>query len=469
LRRAAEDSQRYEVEYRLRRTDGNYAWVLDRGEPRHDEAGRLEGYVGVCTDLTERRKTEAAFKAAVWASELGLWSWEVSTDTITLSKEYKAQLGYGDDEMEETFEAWRMRLHPDDRAYALQGLRKAVASNVLLFEAEYRMCHKDGSWRHILSRAQIQREPEGKVLRLLGGQLDVTEFRRAQEALRTHRDELEGLVEERTAQLSAAKDAAERANRAKSEFLANMSHELRTPMHAILSFSRMGFEKISDGAVQLPKLRQYFGRIDQSGQRLLVLLNDLLDLSKLEAGGMTYELATNNLQSVAQSVIVELEAYARERKVRVQLEPAHEPATALCDAVRIGQVVRNLLSNAIKFTPPFKSISIRVTAGELTDERPDGRQPTQPAVLITVSDQGIGIPESELALVFDKFTQSSKTKTGAGGTGLGLAICQEIVAQHHGRIWAANNASGGADFMVLLPRGQSSLRAPELKQREQAA
>ena len=123
----------------------------------------------------------------------------------------------------------------------------------------------------------------------------------------------------------------------------------------------------------------------------------------------------------------------------------------MADAARIGQVVRNLLSNAVKFTQDGRIIHVRVEAGTL----PDGR----PAVVIGVSDEGIGIPPDELHTVFDKFVQSSRTRTGAGGTGLGLAICREIVEAHHGRITARNNAAGGADFIVELPSGLEPARA----------
>jgi PAS domain S-box-containing protein len=153
--------------------------VLDRGELRLDEAGRLEGYVSVCTNLTERREAEAALRAAVWAAELGLWSWEVATDAVVLAKEYKAQLGYTEREMADSFAAWQALLHPEDKERTVAALRAGAASDALLFEAEYRMRHKDGSWRHILSRAQIQRDAQGRALRLLGGHLDVTEFRQA--------------------------------------------------------------------------------------------------------------------------------------------------------------------------------------------------------------------------------------------------------------------------------------------------
>jgi PAS domain S-box-containing protein len=448
LHRAANERQRYAMEYRLQRAGGGYSWVLDRGEARRTADDRLEGYVSACIDLTERKEAEAALRAVVWAADLGVWCWEIGSDSMTLSAELKAQLGYGDDEIANTFAAWQSLLHPDDALRSVTALRESPAAGGQLFEAEYRMRHRDGRWRHMLSRAQIQRDAQGNAQRLLGGHLDVTEFRHAQEALRSHSVELERVVEERTTELVTAKEAAEQANRAKSEFLTNMSHELRTPMHAILSFSEMGMKR-SGSDPHLARLHQYYDRIFTSGRRLLLLLNDLLDLSKLEAGQMQYSFETHDLRDIVRSVMNELEAYARERQVRLEIAPAALDTHLTCDEVRIAQVVHNLLSNAIKFTPSGKSVRVCFADATLTCA---GRE--QAAVQIIVSDEGIGIPTDELTLVFEKFSQGSKTKSGAGGTGLGLAISREIVTQHGGRIWAANNPSGGADLVVLLPREQ---------------
>lgn len=309
-----------------------------------------------------------------------------------------------------------------------------------------------------LRSARAWSEHEIATLRKVGDALQIAvrsarinkERARAEEELRQHRDNLQQLVQERTLEAVRAKEVAEHANLAKSEFLANMSHELRTPMHAILSFAQLGVDRAKRGAQALPKIQQYMERIRDSGQRLLKLLNDLLDLSKLEAGRMNYDFAEHRVKDIIQEAIMELAPLARERGVKVTSAYEEDGLTACCDAARMGQVLRNLLSNALKFTPAGKGVRVEAARTLVPLGRRSGDSPVCEGIEIRVVDEGLGIPEGELELIFDKFVQSSKTKSGAGGTGLGLAICREIVTQHGGFIHAAHNAGGGAQFTFSI-------------------
>ncbi len=290
---------------------------------------------------------------------------------------------------------------------------------------------------------------DGKPEQYIAIRSDITERKRAETDLLKHRDHLQTMILEQTRDLRLAKDAAERANQAKSEFLANMSHELRTPMHAILSFSELGESRISTAPPD--KLQGYFQRIHSSGARLLDLLNDLLDLSKLEAGKMTLDLQPHSLFKLAEESVTEFGVLATAQQLRLTLEPCPFDTTTQVDAKRFGQVVRNLLSNAIKFTPAGGTVTVHFEAATLPRGRRAGDRGLEPAIALEVCDSGVGIPETELESVFDKFVQSSKTKNSAGGTGLGLAICKEMVEAHRGTIMARNNPEGGSTFTVTLP------------------
>lgn len=302
-----------------------------------------------------------------------------------------------------------------------------------------------------------------ELLNLVSEQLaSAIERKRAENDLRKAHDELEKRVKQRTLELAKtneelqaeiavrkqteeklifAKQHAERANMAKSEFLANMSHELRTPMHHILNYTRMGLERI--GKTGNEKLAHYLSQSNSSGRRLMRLLDDLLDISRLESGKMTFEMKKTDVAEIAMSVINQLKFSLNEKQQIIEVVDEGIDTVVLCDAYRIEQVFQNLLTNAIKFTPEGRKMTVLF---EKSQQFSGGEH-----LKVSVKDQGIGIPDDELHSIFDKFTQSSKTKTGAGGTGLGLAICQEIIKGHKGFIFARENPEGGTIVTFSIP------------------
>ncbi len=310
---------------------------------------------------------------------------------------------------------------PDERerlvAYANMRRRGEEAPTVY----EYRGLHKDGSLIWLDNRVISVEWSGGQAIQTTI--YDISERKRAEVALQE------------------AKEVAETANRAKSAFLANMSHELRTPLHVMLSCAGFGLKRFDTESPD--KLRAYFQQIHQNGETLLALLNDLLDLAKLEAGKMVFNFEPHELAPLLCVATEHVQPLLSQHQLTLRYVPLARPQKAILDPDRIMQVLRNLLSNAIKFSPTHGAITISL-AQHGTD------------MVIAVRDQGMGIPEAELDAIFDKFVQSSHTVNGSGGTGLGLAICHEIVTAHGGRIWAENGLEGGAVVTFTIPLAHSS-------------
>ncbi|MBL4622871.1 MAG: HAMP domain-containing histidine kinase, partial [Immundisolibacteraceae bacterium] len=265
---------------------------------------------------------------------------------------------------------------------------------------------------------------------------DVTAQHLAAEELRVHRDQLEELVGQKTDHLVHALELAETANRAKSRFLANISHELRTPLHAVLSYAEFGESKALDSEPE--KLQQYFNRIHSSGKRLLLLLNDLLDLSQLEAGQLVLRPGQNNIQLLVEKVIDDLQLKIGDHQITINTTALKKTPIVICDFDRLCQVVSHLVSNALQFSADHAPVEISLSQ--------DTKQ-----TLVLIRDHGVGLIEAEIASLFTPFTESSRTRSEAGGTGLGLAISKQIIDMHKGTINGFNNRDGGATFYFTLP------------------
>lgn len=252
---------------------------------------------------------------------------------------------------------------------------------------------------------------------------------------------LETRVEQRTKQLEEEKIRAEAANMAKTEFLRNMSHEFRTPLHGMLSFASYGVSESMDGDRE--KLHRYFTRIVQVTERLTKLVEGILTLSWLESGREVFNLKENDLVKTINAALDETKKLAESKGIRLILKKPKFKTTATFDRDRIIQVVINILGNAIKFTPENKKVVIDIN--EIAENRIKYFE-------VNIKDEGSGIPEDELELIFEKFTQSTRTKTGAGGTGLGLSIAAGIIEGHKGKIFARNNAKVGSTFTFIIPK-----------------
>ena len=417
-------------------------------------AGEPAGLIWII-DISKKTETERALKAneeqlrfVLEGSGDGIWDWHLDSNETRYSERSYYLIGRTAFHKDLKPENWMQSLvHPDDRAGYINALQELIKTGRQINE-EFRMKHTNGEYRWFNSRAMPIYNDDGRVIRVSGIFRDITDVKNTEAEMKQHRDHLQILVDQQTAELRQALTVAENANKAKSEFLANVSHELRTPMHSILGFSDVGIKRLQSSP--LKKLGYYFDRINTSGQRLLNLLNDLLDLSKLEARKTELNLKPTEIRPITIAMVDELESIIDNKNLTVSVESPKFITVALIDPEKIAQVLNNLLSNAIKFTPDGKAINVSFST-KIIPGKMDQTTAPQHLLVTHISDEGIGLPAAEMTSVFDKFIQSSKTKTSAGGTGLGLSICKEIIDLHHGSIWAENNSSGGAIFSFDLP------------------
>ncbi|TXI19167.1 MAG: PAS domain-containing sensor histidine kinase [Roseateles sp.] len=286
---------------------------------------------------------------------------------------------------------------------------------------------RDGRRRDLYISKSTFPDASGRPMGIVVSFMDISEFREAERATR------------------AARDAALATSQAKSEFIANVSHELRTPLQSILGFSELG--RARTGAQQ-PRLSDMFNDIHRAGQRMLGLVNDLLDLSKIEQANDPLQPERQDLRPLLREVVAELQPLLDARRLRLECRLGGAQIVALVDAPRMQQVLRNVLANAIKFSPEGGPIEV------------SARYDDQQHICLEVADRGPGIPEAELDSVFEAFVQSSATKDGSGGTGLGLAICRRIMNAHGGRIWASNREGGGSVLHLQLPAAHFGDTAP---------
>ena len=269
------------------------------------------------------------------------------------------------------------------------------------------------------------------------------------EQLKVNQDTLEERVLEKTAELIVAKELAENANHAKSEFLANMSHELRTPMHGILGYAQLGVSAVEDKEGKDNKLFKYFNNIELSGERLLALLDNLLDLSELENEILELHYSNFALNNIVESVLNDAKAMLNEKQLRFDFEKLAKDMNLRADKDKIKQVIFNLIKNAIQYSDNNEKIVVCIDDANLMD---DITKKSAPAILLSVKDKGVEIPSDELTTIFENFVQSSRTDTKAGGTGLGLAIAKKIIDKHHGKIWVESSVDEGTIFSFILPK-----------------
>jgi PAS domain S-box-containing protein len=435
----------YEIEHRLRRHDGEWRHMLARAVPILEADGTIREWVGLHADVTEARRTERALResrqrlrAALLASRTGTYRWDMQSNVLEMDEGFERliglQPGQGRQAVEEAVSAF---VHPDDRERIGAEVAR-ISKEGGAVDLEYRIIRlDDGEVRWISSKGETTTGSEGRPLHMIGAAVDVTERRRFEE------------------DLLSAKEAAEEANRAKSQFIANMSHELRTPLTAVIGYTELIEEEIIDlGERVAESLIVDIRKIRGSARHLLDLINDVLDLSKVEAGKMEVDPEEFDAGALVTDVADTVQSLVSKKVNELVLEmPSDGLGMMYSDAVKLRQCLFNLLSNAAKFTERGK---ITFAVRRLPSDAADGGDRLE----FRVSDTGIGMTEEQLARLFRRFTQAdSSTTRRFGGTGLGLALTKALSHLLGGDIRAESEPGKGSTFTITVPADIRAVRA----------
>ncbi|HEY9648611.1 MAG TPA: PAS domain S-box protein, partial [Chroococcidiopsis sp.] len=439
-------------EYRFLDRDGTWRWISETAACRRDAANQSWIVTIVSHDISDRKRSEeklryseAALAKAQSIAQMGSWEFDPITQHITWSEELFRIYGLDPSQPVPDYPDFLQLLPPSDRQRMQECVYQALTAGQS-YEIEHQFFRADGMIGWIFGRGEVLRDDQGQVIKLFGTGQDIT--------ARKH-IELE---------LQQSKEAAEAANRSKSLFLANISHELRTPLNAILGFAElMSF----DPALSADQ-RENLNIIRRSGDHLLTLINDVLDLSKIEAGRMILEervvvVATllSDLQQLFQP-----QASDRDIQLSFQISPSVPPAVIL-DERKLRQILINLLGNALKFTPQGR-VTVRLSTvpvakratldPSLATSSPVASspvasppQPESVQLLWEIEDTGVGIAPNELDSIFEAFAQAQAGRQTEQGTGLGLAISQRFARLMGGNLSVRSTVGQGSTFTLHLP------------------
>lgn len=392
----------------------------------------------------ERQQTEQALRIsesrlseAQRITKIGSWEFTAATNSFYFSDQAYKISGIQNG-TPVTVELFLSQLHPEDREPTLEAWRSALTGEPL--NIEFRIVTSEGL-KYANSQCYVVNDNTGKLERVVGTLQDITDRKLADQ------------------EILKAREIADNSIKVREVFLANMSHEIRTPMNAILGFTELLYETTLSG-----EQRRYIDAIHFSGENLLVVINDILDLSKIRSGKLSIEKYDFDLYSLAANVIAVMSAKAREKSLQLTYKiDQNVPRTVKGDPVRLNQVLTNLISNAIKFTQKG-SVTLAISS------MPSGNQNV--LIEFNVTDTGIGIPEKMYAAIFDSFVQASDDTTRKyGGTGLGLTIVKSLVELQDGEISLTSQPGSGSSFLVKIPfehagQVEESAHSPSLPQNE---
>lgn len=386
------------------------------------------------------RKSEKGLAEAQHIAQIGSWELDLLTDTLYWSDEIFSIFEIDQAQFGASYEALLRIIHPEDRDAVNTAYTRSLESRKP-YNITHRLLMSDGRIKYVLECCETFYATDGKPMRSVGTVQDITERILIESELERYRQHLETLVEERTADLSDAKELAEAANHAKSVFLANMSHELRTPLNAILGFSSLLRKEIQLSPAQHYKL----DIINRSGEQLLSLINDVLEMAKIESGRVQLENAAFDLGGMVRDVIDMIEIKAKEKGLQLLIDQSSLfPRFIKGDEDRLRQVLINLVGNAVKFTQQG-GVTVRLGT----------RDNTISHLIIEIEDSGPGIALEDQQRLFQPFLQLGKQVAINTGTGLGLAIADQYVQLMGGRISLKSSPGTGSLFRVDLPLNEA--------------
>lgn len=447
---------------RIRAVENQYIDLDFSMQPFRDASGKVTLLVPSSIVITERKKAERALQEsevrlsmALDAAHMGTFDWDVPNNHITWSRWHEELWGFKPGEFEGTYEAFSARVYPDD-LHAIEIVIARCIAEREPYQGEFRVMWADKSTHWIAARGEFTFSADGQPQRMRGVVMEITERKQAEAALLEAKQDMERKVVERTAELQAtqlelhAKNQelieqnrqVEQTSRLKSEFLANMSHELRTPLNAIIGFS----ELMHDGKVGkvAENHKEYLGDVLTSAQHLLQLINDVLDLAKVESGKMTFYYAPMDLDKLIGEVCLVLRALMSRTHIKTTVEVEAGLDAVQVDSAKLKQVLYNYLSNAIKFSPEGGQVQVRA------------RRVGQDAYRIEVEDQGIGIRPEDIPRLFTEFQQLDISPSKKyQGTGLGLALTKRIIEAQGGQVGVTSTSGKGSVFYAVLPLSYS--------------